>query len=105
MLILEKHEVIANEENEAVRRSSKVFSASETPNAPKGHVPTRTVSFNENDTAKVAKTKQPPMIAVKPIFIVPASSELPDEEVVFEINQVMIYALIYSLFVVSGYQA
>ncbi|XP_057314231.1 titin-like isoform X2 [Hydractinia symbiolongicarpus] len=83
-----KHEGIATEEEKSVRRSSRVSSDGEPPYTPKGHVPTRTVSFDENDKAKVIRTKAPPAVAAKPTVIVPATSELPDEEVVFEVNQI-----------------
>lgn len=90
-----KHEHIAHEEQEANNRNSRIFDSkrdSKTfgespPNTPKGHVPTRTVSFNENDKAVVTKTKAPPAVPAKPTVIIPDESELP-KEVLFECNQV-----------------
>uniref|UniRef100_A0A7M5VCR8 FERM domain-containing protein n=1 Tax=Clytia hemisphaerica TaxID=252671 RepID=A0A7M5VCR8_9CNID len=69
-----KHENLAHEEQSP-------------PTTPKGHVPTRTISFDENDTANVIKTTEPPSVPVEVTTIIPAESELPIEDVIFETNQ------------------
>lgn len=93
---LAKHEHIAHEEQAAANRNSRIFESPRNsdvfhespPSTPKGHVPTRTVSFNENDKPVITRTKIPPSVPAKPTVIIPDESELP-EEVLFESNQVV----------------
>lgn len=88
ILYLAKHEHLAHEETMANSpRSSRVFVES-LPSTPKGHVPTQTISFDEDDCAQVVKTTEAPSVPVKPTVIVPAESELPVEDVIFPSNQV-----------------
>ena len=69
-------------------RSSRIFVDSP-PATPKGHVPTQTISFDEDDCAQLVKTTEAPSVPVKPTVIIPAESELPVEDVIFPSSQVI----------------
>lgn len=50
-------------------------------------MPTRTVSFNQNDKADIVRTNDPPSVPAEPTVIIPDESELPEEEIIFKTNQ------------------
>ncbi|XP_065639419.1 uncharacterized protein LOC100206545 isoform X2 [Hydra vulgaris] len=79
--VREKHENIASVEKKSYRLSltNKDLAKVHHSDLPKGHVPTKTMSFKENaDTVII--TYNPPSVDVKATIVRPASSELPDEE-------------------------
>ena len=81
-----KHEEIASEEKKDIQRDSAYFGDIYV--LPKGHVPTHTVNYNDFVEPEITLTNDPPSVTGLPTVIVPASSELPDEELAFSISQV-----------------